>query len=463
MATVNKTKRERGIALLMVVLAVAILTAVASEFAYNSRVDLELATNQRDELQAHYLAQSGVGLARLLLKFQHQLDSMQIPNIAGMLQGLGGAGGGLSGLLSSLTGGAAGSSATPPATNLNIQLWRIAHVDCHMLEGLLPPTAEGTALGATSFRSKSRTSTPARPQGQLSAAAQGYSKDFPDLTAKQDNMSFGTFQGCFNAKIDDEEEKLNVNQLDAPQLTAQVAGLRLLALMSDKRFDFLFAHEDANHMKVPPQDVLISMRDWVDEDQVQSTLNLTGTGDLFVKGFSDETGPYERYAVRYHPKNAHLDSLDELYLVHGVNDRFMTAFRDRLTVYPDINAALDINSDDPLMIYMAILSVSDPLRPDPRLKDPLFVDSIIQKIRQARMLSFMGLSVSDFVAIVQSAGIAVNGSIGSAAGQSNRWVSDKSTTFSIKSTGEAGHVRRTIEAVVHLDNGLGHLLHWKED
>ena len=25
-------------------------------------------------------------------------------------------------------------------------------------------------------------------------------------------------------------------------------------------------------------------------------------------------------------------------MVHGVNDRFMAAFRDRLTVYPDINS-----------------------------------------------------------------------------------------------------------------------------
>jgi general secretion pathway protein K len=141
----------------------------------------------------------------------------------------------------------------------------------------------------------------------------------------------------------------------------------------------------------------------------------------------------------------------------------MAAFRDRLTVYPDINASLNVNSDDPMMLYMAILSVADPARPDPRLNDPLFVDSIIQKIRQARMLSFFGMGVSDFVAIVQSSGIAVNSSITAGSGQSNRWVSDKSTTFSIKSTGEAGHVRRTIEAVVRLDDGLGRLVHWKED
>jgi general secretion pathway protein K len=446
----------------MVVLAIAILTAVATDFTYNSRVDLELATNQRDELQAHYLAQSGVALSRLLLRFQHQLDGIQLPNIAGLLSGLGGGSGGLAGMLSSLTGGGASTagSTTPMASSLSLQIWRMAHVDCHMLQGLVPPTAEGTGAGSQSLRAKSRAPAPRPPPVPRPGA---YSADFPDLAAKQDQLSFGSFKGCFDTKIENEEEKLNVNQLNAPQMTAAAAGLRLLKLFGDKRFEFVFLSEDANHVRVTAQDVLINLRDWVDDDLVQSTLNLTGTGDLFVKGFSDELGPYDRYPVRYHPKNAPFDSLDELHMVHGVSDRFMAAFRDRLTVYPDINTALNINSDDPLLLYMAILSVSDPLRPDPRLQDPLFVDSIIQKIRQARMLSFFGMSVSDFVTIVQSSGIAVSGGMSSGTSTSNRYVSDKSTTFTIKATGEAGHVRRTIEAVVRLDNGLGRLMHWRED
>jgi len=65
---------ERGIALMLVVISIAILTVVATEFAYNSRVDLQLASNQRDEVRAYYLARSGIGLSRLLLKFQKQID-----------------------------------------------------------------------------------------------------------------------------------------------------------------------------------------------------------------------------------------------------------------------------------------------------------------------------------------------------------------------------------------------------
>src|SRR5438105_3197061 len=71
--TAHRPKRglrsQRGVALLMVIIGIAILTTIATEFAYNSRVDLELATNERDELQATYLAQSGIGMARLILMF----------------------------------------------------------------------------------------------------------------------------------------------------------------------------------------------------------------------------------------------------------------------------------------------------------------------------------------------------------------------------------------------------------
>ena len=58
----------------MVVVSIAILAAVAAEFAYRSRVDLEMAVNQRDALRAEYLAKSSMGLARMLLMFQKQLD-----------------------------------------------------------------------------------------------------------------------------------------------------------------------------------------------------------------------------------------------------------------------------------------------------------------------------------------------------------------------------------------------------
>jgi general secretion pathway protein K len=455
---------ERGVAMLMAVVAITVLTIVATEFAFNSRVDLQMATNERDEVRAYYMARSGVGMARLLLKFQKQLDSM---NLGSMLGGLGGLlGGGAATTAPGATNtspaaAAAGAGSNPLSSlmpgmsgGLNIQLWKMAKIDCHMLQGLVtedPGQGPNNKL-AVSTRAKSRS----KPKALDIDTAN------PELAAKQAAMSFGGFQGCFDAKISPEEPKLNLNKLDMPQFSSQVVVARLLDMFSDKRFEFLFLSEDANRVKTTPQDLVIALHDWMDDDTTQSTLNLTGQGEPFLKGFADEAYFYDRYNPRYLPKNARFDTLDELYMVHGWNDRMMAAYRDRLTVYPDINTPPNINTDDPLLLYMAILSVMDPLHPDTRLQNPLFVDALIKQIRGMTLFSFMGMSASDFVSAVQMSGIAVNPAITANMGQ-NRFISDKNQTYTITSVGEAGTVTQTITAVVRMDDqNIGRLLFWKE-
>src|SRR5512132_2286869 len=75
---------ERGAALLIVMVAVAVLTVLAADLAYEARVSLQIAANARNELQATYLAKSGVALSRLVLQFQGELDAtMQAPATGG--------------------------------------------------------------------------------------------------------------------------------------------------------------------------------------------------------------------------------------------------------------------------------------------------------------------------------------------------------------------------------------------
>jgi general secretion pathway protein K len=208
--------------------------------------------------------------------------------------------------------------------------------------------------------------------------------------------------------------------------------------------------------------VIIAMRDWVDEDEVGSSLNFSGQGEPFMKGFSDENFNYDKFDPRYRAKNARFDSLDELYMVHGVNDRFMAAFKDRFTVYPDINSKMNINTDDPVLLELAIRTIADPQRPDPRLSDPVFIDTLIKKIRTARVFALFGMSVTDFVNVIASAGVATNPTITNNV-QGQRYVGDKSNTYRLKVTGTAGDVTRTITAVIRLDDQLGRLVYWRED
>jgi general secretion pathway protein K len=410
----RRRQEERGVALLLVVVSIAILAAVAADFAYNSRVDLELAVHQRDALRAEYLAKSGLGMSRLLLQFQKQLDtSMQ--NLASTVPGLAG--------------------------GLNLQLWRMAHIDCQTLGRFLPDASDAGFAG---------------PKKPLEVGGLGTPL-----------IDYGGFRGCYGTLIEDEESKLNVNQLDS-LLTAGAGGAavqRLYLLLTDKRFEFVFDKEDANKVKVNATDALINIKDWADADDLVSALNVSPAGAQVTSGFADEPGLYGKYTPRYRPKNASMDSLGELYFVHGIGDRFMAAFGDRLTVYPDVNAVLNVNTDDPMVLALAVRSAADPAHPDGRLSDPIFLDALIQKIQAARMLSPMGMSVSDFINVLVQSDIAVNPQITGNL-QGNSFLGDHTKTFRVTSTAEVGNVQRTVTAVIRItqpQDGLGRLLYWKVD
>lgn len=465
----RRRRGERGVALLLVLVGIAVLALVANEVRYNSMVELRLATNQRDELRAHFLARSGIALSRLILRYQKQVDQIPIPNFGAMLQqaiggnpalagllgmagGAGGLPGGLPGAGGMLgAGGMPGAPGMPPGapgmSTASIQLWRMAKVDCHMIEGMVPQVdAKGGLTQIKTAESKKF----------------AFDDENPELGKEMQGKQFGSFTGCFDTVITDEEERINLNKLDAPQLAALPVVLQLTTTLNDKRYEFLFEKEDANRLKVPANDIVIGMKDWIDEDESGSTLNTNLGGDPFVRGFSDENSGYSNYTERYRAKNARFDSLDEVFLVHGVNDRFMAAFKDKFTVYPDMNSRLNINTDDPVMLEIAIRSVANPIPVDPRLADPIFIDTVIKRIRAARLFAMFGMSVTDFVNIVASAGIAVNTTILNNV-QNQRIVGDKSNTYRLSVTGSAGDVTRTITAVVRLDDGLGRLVYWREE
>ncbi len=438
----RKKKRQRGVALMIAIISIAVLTATSTEFLYTSRVDLQMAGNQRDDLRAYFLARSGIGLSRLMLSFQKQVDNIQLPpgimDMLGPLAGLSGGAGGLP--------GAAGAGGPPMPTTPSIQLWKMAKIDCYMLQGLVASDGDELARERVS-----------ESLGRRAAVEGGAGEGAEALP--QDQRDFGTFTGCFDVQIEAEEPKINLNALEIPNNGVLEQAL---AVFGDKQFEFLFEREDSNNVRVTPQELLINIKDWMDQDQVASTIQVDGLKANFVPGFSDENSGYSRYTPRYQAKNARYDSLDEVFMVHGINDRMMNVFRERFTVYGDPNQASNINTDDPILLWGAILRAADPAKPDPRLRDPLFVAQVIQAIRTARMFSFLGMSVKDFVAVLQQQGIAVRGDFAGASGKN--FLSDKNSTFTVTATGEAGAIRKKITAVIRMDKGqLGQLVYWREE
>ena len=63
----KKRRNERGVALVLVLGSIAIMTVMLTEFQDEATSELSAALADRDALKAEYLAKSGVNLWRLLI------------------------------------------------------------------------------------------------------------------------------------------------------------------------------------------------------------------------------------------------------------------------------------------------------------------------------------------------------------------------------------------------------------
>jgi|GEM_PF-243963 len=498
----------RGVALILVLTTVAILTSIGVDFSYSTRVSLRLAETARDEMRAYMLARSAINLSRLLLHFQKQVDGL-----GGQLSNA------LTGLLTQgkpppppspkpppPPGGVFPTGAGTPGANLGIRLWEILPIDSNAMGAVLSgatsinPDALGAdrpdtlteRLGSSGLKLPPGVQLPPGiqlppglqlppgvqlPQGVQGPpgaplAAQpgqpGAPRDGKDRAAaappdSPEGHVFGNFDGSFSAKIVDENSRINVVGLDGLGTTPLATLIQLRAMMADPKFDFIFDEEDANHDRVRRDDVILALKDWIDLDETGSGLDPTNTSNPFVNAFSDENSAYDRYTPRYKAKNAHFDSLQELFQVRGVNDRFMAAFGDRLTIWPDINSKLNINTNDPQQMVINItIAAQNPN--DPTLRDPRLLQTILQEIQLKKMFSFFGLSAADFVAILQANNVRVRPEIDPKQnGNAANFFGSTSDTFRITATGRVGRIAKTITAVVKYDDLLGKLLYWKEE
>ena len=67
---------ERGIALLLAILVVALVAIIVVEFTYSTEVDAHITRNALSATQAHYLARSGAALAQVALRVDAEAKSL---------------------------------------------------------------------------------------------------------------------------------------------------------------------------------------------------------------------------------------------------------------------------------------------------------------------------------------------------------------------------------------------------
>jgi general secretion pathway protein K len=440
------------------IVAVAVLTALVVDLVYQTRVRLQIAANARDDLRAEALAHSAVAMSRLVLSFQNQID--QTMSAVSAPQASAGASG--------ATGATGASGATSPASPFpRPQLWNLVPVSTALTDSLFP------AAGA--------------PGAPAAARAAGGPSAVPET-------SFGDFQGGFDARIDDEGQKVNV-QLDALAqssgiLSAQVEAV--LRMVCDARWDPLFDRTDAEGQRTSRADLVTNLRNWVVSDTGSASLHASfpaGNCSLIVgqpafeAGFSDKNYAYDRGPDRYRTKNAPMDSVRELHMVAGVSDAFMAAFGDQLTVYLSKNSGgINVNAHEPRrQIAIAKLFLENGAQS--MLDDPEMQKKLVKAVSEVTYGGFATITPLQFAQLLQAAPLNLPVRKEYLSSSTKSPFTDRSLVFGIHARGVAGDVTHQTEAVVTFDPDqiplsdraaqgtslqagqldMGQLIHWRED
>ena len=275
-------RHPKGVALLLALVTLALLSSVVVEFAYESRVNMVMATNERDRLKSYFLARSAVNITTLLLSFQVALQRE-----------------------SGDTDDDMGQLISRAMSRSNFQIYQYADL-------LMKPFYSG----------KLET-----PVGGIDLEESGVE-------------GFGNFTGEFSATVLPEAGRISLNKFGNKKLNENDL-IELCAMMIDPRYDDLFSRKDDSGETMDRQRVLANVVDFIDPNQDGLELNAE-CGIQSQAG--DERRVYDRDdRHRIRPRDAFLTHVEDLHLVHGVNDEFMENFADKLTVYdvgkPDINVA----------------------------------------------------------------------------------------------------------------------------
>lgn len=260
----RRRSQRRGIALILVLGALTVLTVMLTEFQDETAADFGSALSARDQLKAEYAARSGINLSRLLIASEPTIRKALLP--LSMLMGQG---------------------AMP-----QIPVWEFAN----------------EVLGA--FNDK---------QGN---------QDFAALAGVDvaDGTNLGMKGEGFDVKIVDEDSKIDLNIAARGDAFSEARlAQELMGLMAGPQYDPMFENPDADGAYSDRRTICGAIIDWADSDQEAYVCDPnSGAG---AQGGAEDSF-YQLLPHPYRRKNAAFDSLQELHLVRGISDDFWDTFVD---------------------------------------------------------------------------------------------------------------------------------------
>lgn len=337
----RRRRDRRGVALIMVLGAITVLTVFLTDLQEETSTELSAALADRDALRAEYYARSAVNLSRMLIAAEPTVSAAIGPMLA--IVGVRG--------------------------EIQVPIWKFTDLFLGPFNAqLAPPGEEGGAA-------------PTAEQAGASSAA-----------GKNLGLTGG---GRFELKIVDEDSKINVNRGSDDVATGDqlAVGMQLLSLMSPPQYNPLFEERDGDGQFSDRMTICSALLDWADPgeslfncDPAMNNAGSTGAEDNY----------YQMLGLPYQRKNAAYDSLEELRLVRGMSDDFWATFVDPdpndpdkrvLTVWGNRKQGLNVTTASPQALLALTCSTNmvdvatTPLCTDPvQITSFLTVLSLVQNL-----------------------------------------------------------------------------------
>lgn len=282
---------QRGVALMVVLAGIMVMTVLVTDMNYGARVRLLLAAHQKDEAQAYWLARTGVNIYRLILVANAQLKNSM------------------------------GDIGSTIGINMGDALWQaIPFVSTGLMRMVFVTGGDADDLEEGALEEVARTGTVSQEIAEESRAQAG----------RFDDRSFLDFDGDFSASIVDEDSRINVNgfgsRTSSSVLQEEATALSLYGIMSGQEADQWFYDRNLDRWEL-----IGNLADWVDTDNTRC-----GTQG----GYEDDL--YNRLDDPYLARNAPFGTKEEIRLVDGWQGEVYDKFSDRITVWG--SGKVNINS-----------------------------------------------------------------------------------------------------------------------
>ena len=413
---------NKGVALLLVLTAIAILTTAVTEFSYNTNINYNLALNERDRIAAYNLAKSALRFMLLELKFDRVYRGMVSKYNLGQYLG------------------AAVQQPLCQQFPMSTELIRGVFLEGN-LEGLFPMGAEGEEGGAA----------PENVTQTVSMSDREGAADFLD------------FRGDFDAECMDESTKLSLNGFYGLKATAAEGKVSELdsykviftELLQSKAFKNFFSEDD-----MKPEEIVDNIADWVDSDELANKIG-GGTSGL-------ESSVYDRADLNYPIRSGKLLSLGEAYLIEGVVSKWFVPISPRLTVYGD--GKINPCTSDQMILETLIKNYvfGTPGLPPVKIDDPETMESIISSVLEACDTGASGDALINQTAsnFANAIGVTSGGevSVGMIKDDFKKLLTSEARFFSLKLNGTVDPINVKVYAVIDIkesDPKKWKMLYWR--